>query len=39
MKHLLLLLAWLLAIQPVTTPETVTKDGWEVVKVTDHWIS
>lgn len=25
MKHLLLLLAWLLAIQPVTTPEAVNE--------------
>lgn len=37
MKHLLLLLAWLLASQPVTTPETVTQPTRASQAAPDHF--
>ncbi len=39
MKHLLLLLAWMLAIQPVTPPGTVTKPAQANEAAPDHFPS
>ncbi|KEQ24147.1 hypothetical protein [Paenibacillus tyrfis] len=39
MKHLLLLLAWLLAIQPVTTPEAVAKPAHANQAAPNHFPS